>query len=77
MLLLRLDWRTELTMVLRRLSGGCEDEIEASPGLWDEDQVPEDVIAVGELLDPSPVPLGDGEVAIRLPRRVVVDAKIG
>ncbi|MGH3800178.1 MAG: hypothetical protein ACRDTD_08630 [Pseudonocardiaceae bacterium] len=61
-------------MALRRLSGG-EDEI--SPGMWDEDQTPEDVIAVGTLLDPSPVPLGEGEVAIRLPRRVIGDAKIG
>ncbi len=62
-------------MALRRLSGNGEDE--TSPGLWDEDQAPEDVIAVGTLLDPSPVPLGEGEVAIRLPRRVIGDAKIG
>jgi hypothetical protein len=47
------------------------------PRLWEEDQIPEDVIAVGTLLDPSPVPLGEGEVAIRLPRQVIVDAKIG
>jgi hypothetical protein len=64
-------------MALRRLPGDREDEIEPSPGLWEEDRIPEDVIAVGELLDPSPVPLGEGEVAIRLPRRVIVDAKIG
>lgn len=62
-------------MALRRLSGDCNDE--ASPGLWDEDQMREDVIAVGTLLVPSPVPLGEGEVAIRLPRRVIRDAKIG
>jgi hypothetical protein len=36
----------------------------------------EDVIAVGTLLDPSPVPLGEGEVAIQLPRRVIGDAKL-
>ncbi len=52
-------------MVLRRLSGDGNDE--ASPGLWDEDQTPDDVIAVGTLLNPSPVPLGEGEGAIRLP----------
>lgn len=62
-------------MALRRLSGDGEDE--TSPGLWDEDQMSEDVIAVGTLLDPSPVPLGEGEVAIRLPRQVIGDAKIG
>jgi hypothetical protein len=64
-------------MALRRLFGDREDEIETCPGLWEEDQMPEDVIAVGTLLDPSPVPLGEGEVAIRLPRQVIVDAKIG
>lgn len=61
-------------MALRRLSG---DTDETSPGMWDEDQMLEDVIAVGTLLDPSPVPLGEGEVAIRLPWRVVRDAGIG
>lgn len=64
-------------MALRRLSGDREDEIEAFPGLWEEEQIPEDVITVGELLDPSPVPLDAGEVAIRLPRQVIIDAKIG
>lgn len=61
-------------MALRRLSGGKD---ETSSGLWDEDQMLDDVIAVGMLLDPSPVPLGEGEVAIRLPRRVIRDARIG
>jgi hypothetical protein len=66
-------------MALRRLSGycNCKDAIETCPGLWEEDQMPEDVIAVGTLLDPSPVLLGEGEVAIRLPRLVIRDAKIG
>lgn len=45
--------------------------------MWDEDEMPEDVIAVGKLLDPSPVPLGEGEAAIRLPRQVIRDARIG
>ncbi|MGH3800177.1 MAG: hypothetical protein ACRDTD_08625 [Pseudonocardiaceae bacterium] len=36
-----------------------------------------DIIAVGKLLDPSPVPLGQGKVAVRIPRRVVRNARIG
>lgn len=64
-------------MALRRMSGDCKDELGTCPGLWEEDQMLEDVIAVGRLLEPSPVPLGEGEVAVRLPRRVIRDAKIG
>lgn len=66
-------------MALRRLSGDdCENADWTCPGLWDDDELREevDVIAVGVLLDPSPVPLGKGEAAIRLPRRVIRDARI-
>lgn len=62
-------------MALRRLSGSCLDKI-SCPGVWEDDDYLEDVVAVGLLLDPSPVPLGPGEGAIRLPRRVVRDAGI-
>lgn len=67
-------------MALRRLSGeDCFDEDGSCPGLWDDDELPDDadVIAVGVLPDPSPVPLGKGEVAMRIPRRVILDARIG
>lgn len=63
-------------MAIRQLSGLCEDRI-SCPGVWEEDEYLEDVIMVGTLLDPSPVPVGPGKVAIRLHRRVVGDAKIG
>lgn len=63
-------------MTLRRLSGTCDDEVEPCHGIWDDDH-PDGVIVVGDLLDPAPVPLGAGEVAIRLRRQVVRDAKIG
>jgi hypothetical protein len=62
-------------MAIRRLSDTCEDGI-TCPGIWEDDEFPEDVIAVAPLLDPSPVPLGPGEGAIRLPRRVVREARI-
>jgi hypothetical protein len=61
-------------MAIRRLSDLCEDRI-SCPGVWGEDEYPEDIVAVGKLVDPSPVPLGPGMVAIRLPRRVVRGAK--
>lgn len=63
-------------MAIRRLSADCEDGDWTCPGVWDDDEYPEDVTAVGKLLDPSPVPLGEGEVAIRIPRRVITDARI-
>lgn len=62
-------------MALRQLSCSCLDKI-TCPGVWEDDEYPEDVIGVGKLLDPSPVPLGPGEGAIRLPRQVVRDARI-
>lgn len=65
-------------MALRRLSGQCFEDDGTCPGLWDDDEIPEEgVVAVGMLLDLSPVPLGPGKVAIRLPKRVVRDAQIG
>lgn len=67
--------RTGLTMALRQLSCSCLDKI-TCPGVWEDDDCPEDVIAVGMLLDPPPVPLGPGERAIRLPRQVLRDARI-
>lgn len=68
-------------MALRRLSGDdCESADWTCPGLWGDDELPDDVddvVAVGVLLDPSPVPLGKGEAAIQLSRRVIRDARIG
>lgn len=63
-------------MAIRQLSGDCFEDDGSCPGVWDDDGCPEDVVAVGKLLDPSPVPLGEGEVAIRIPRRVITDARI-
>ncbi|MGH3854248.1 MAG: hypothetical protein ACRDR6_12300 [Pseudonocardiaceae bacterium] len=62
-------------MAIRRLSDACEDGL-SCPGIWEDDALPEDVIVVAALLDPSPVPLGPGECAILLPRRVVRDSRI-
>lgn len=63
-------------MTIRRLSGDCQDSDWTCDGMYAEDEYPEHAIAVGKLLDPSPVPLGPGEGAIRILRRVVRDAGI-
>jgi hypothetical protein len=47
------------------------------PGVWVDDQYPDDVIVVGILLASSPVPLGPGETAVRLCRRTLADANLG
>jgi len=64
-------------MAIRRLSGECEDADWSCPSIWEDDELPEDVIVVGPLSKSSPVPLGPGEGAILLSRRVVRDARIG
>lgn len=65
-------------MALRRLSSNCEGPDLTCPSMWDDDEsLDEDVIAVGKLVDPSPLPLGPGKAAIRLPRQVIYDARIG
>jgi len=60
-------------MTLRRLATECKDA-DICPGVWDDDQRPTDVIVVGDVLDPSPVPLGDGEMAVRLRWRTLHEA---
>lgn len=64
-------------MAIRRVSGDCFEDDGTCDGIWDDDEYAEHVTAVGKLLDPSPVPLGEGEAAIRILRRVVRDAKLG
>ncbi len=59
-------------MAMRRLSGGdeCKDGW-TCPGVWEEHPAAEDLVVVGQLLESSPVPLGPGEVAVRIPRTVL------
>jgi hypothetical protein len=64
-------------MAIRRLSEECWEADGSCNGIWDDDEYPQDVTAVGKLLDPSPVPLREGEAAaIRISRRVIRDARI-
>ena len=64
-------------MAVRRLDGedDCKDGW-TCPGVWEEHAAAADVVVVGQLLEPSPVPLGSGEVAVRVPRAVLRNAKL-
>lgn len=65
-------------MKLRRLSTeDCRDKY-TCPSVWADDDDPEHVVVVGELIDPGPgVPMAAGERAVRLRRQTVLDAKLG
>lgn len=60
-------------MGLRRLAGGCDDG-DTCPGIWLDDQQPDEMIVVGLDLNPSPVLLGPGERAVKLRRETVREA---
>ncbi|WP_322769609.1 hypothetical protein [Frankia sp. Cr1] len=64
-------------MVLRQLATEeCKDGF-TCPGVWVDDDDPDHVIVVGVVRDsPSPVPVGPGEVAVRLRRQTVRDARL-
>ncbi|MGH3915535.1 MAG: hypothetical protein ACRDTC_19325 [Pseudonocardiaceae bacterium] len=65
-------------MALRRVAGDelCKDGYTCQ-GVWvDDDPDVEDVVIVGDDLDPSPVPLGTGERAVRIRRRIVQSANL-
>lgn len=65
-------------MALRRVATDetCKDGYTCS-GVWaDEDPGTEDIVIVGKDLDPSPVPLGTGERAVRIRRQIVQGADL-
>lgn len=64
-------------MALQRISvdDGCKDGY-TCPSVWADDADPKYAVVVGEVIDPSPVPLGPGEVAFRVPRQVIRDAEV-
>ncbi len=64
-------------MALRRLSGNCEQDDFTCPGVWEDDEHVDDIVIVGDRVDPSLAPpLGPGEAAVRLRRQVVRDARV-
>lgn len=63
-------------MTLRQLAGQCDDKT-TCPGVWIDDDQPDDAIIVGAHLVRSPVPLAPGEVAVRLSVQLLRDAHGG
>jgi hypothetical protein len=63
--------------MLRRISVDdfCKDMTDC-PSVWVDDDNPDELLIVGYEADPGVVPLAKGEVAIRIRRQVVVDARI-
>lgn len=60
-------------MAIRQLATECEGKF-TCPGVWVDDEDPGGVIVVGAVVDPCPVPLGAGEVAVRLRRQTIDNA---
>jgi hypothetical protein len=62
-------------MALKRISvdEACKDGF-TCPSVWADDNDPEHVLVVGEIIESSPVPLGPGETAFRIRRQVLRDA---
>lgn len=52
-------------MGYRLVVSECRDKT-TCPGVWADEDDGDAVVVVGEVLEPSPVPLGAGERAVRL-----------
>jgi len=64
--------------MMRRLSVDAECKgTYTCPSVWEDDQDPDYLVVVGNPAEFGGVPMADGEVAIRVKRQVVADAKIG
>jgi len=63
-------------MALRLLATECKDGF-TCPSVWVDDDDPDHVIVVGAVQEvPASVPVGPGEVAVRLRRQTVRDANL-
>jgi hypothetical protein len=64
--------------MLRRLSvdDTCGDD-DTCPAVWDDDQCRDELVIVGHPVPDGTVPLAKGEIALRIRRKIVADARIG
>lgn len=63
-------------MALRQLSTECKDGY-TCPSVWIDDNDPDHVIVVGQIIDPGPdVPMASNERAVRLRKETVIDANL-
>jgi hypothetical protein len=65
-------------MTMRRLSVDerCKDKWSCPSVHADAEADPDHLVIVGVAVPVGTVPLGEGEIAIRVPRQVIADAKI-
>lgn len=64
--------------MMRRLSVDVECKgTYTCPSVWQDDTDPDYLLVVGHPAQVGAVPMAEGEIAIRVKRQVVADAKIG
>ncbi len=64
--------------MMRRLSVDAECKgTYTCPSVWEDDTDPDYLVVVGNPVQAGTVPMAEGEIAIRVKRQVVADAKIG
>jgi hypothetical protein len=63
--------------MMRRLSvdASCKGTY-TCPSVWEDDTNLAFLVVVGHPVPAGTVPVGDGEIAIRVPRQVVADAEV-
>lgn len=59
-------------MTLRQLATTCKGG-KTCPGIWADDDNPEDAIVVGKVVSLAQVPVGLDEIAVRIPRQLLRD----
>lgn len=65
-------------MTHRRLSVETCKDLYTCPSVWVDDDDPDHVVVVGELIEPGDgIPMATGERAVRLRRQTVIDANLG
>jgi hypothetical protein len=63
--------------MLRRISVDMDCKAKGTcQSVWSDDEITEDIVIIGRAVAPGTVPLATGEVAIRVKRQVIADAKI-
>lgn len=59
-------------MTFRRLATTCKSG-KTCPGIWADDDNPDEAIVVGKVVSPAQVSVGLDEIAVRIPRQLLRD----
>jgi hypothetical protein len=52
------------------------DDLRSCQSVWEDDEIMDDLVIIGHRVPAGTVPLAEGEIAIRIRRRVVANARI-